>query len=38
MAVVGMAANLSGAHQAGRQRAGPMLPGMPVDKTEGVRG
>jgi hypothetical protein len=38
MAVVGMAANPSGAYQAGRHRAGQMLPGMPGGETEGVRG
>jgi len=38
MAVVGMAANPSGAHQAGRHRAGQMLPGMPGGEAEGARG
>ena len=37
MAVVGMAANPSGAHQAGRDRAGPMLPRMPGEEADGAR-
>ncbi len=32
-----MAANPSGAHQAGRHRAGPTLPGMPGKEAEGAR-
>ena len=38
MAVVGMAANPTGAHQVGRLRAGQMLPGMSGKEAEGVRG
>ena len=38
MAVVGMVANPTGAHQVGRHRAGQMLPGMPGREAEGVRG